>query len=110
MICQVCKVSPAYSKGGVSYPTCRALTCASNVRKVPIASLNLPEYQILPPQTGILPSSASPSEISYSIKPDSVKGPNRSRRSAGQMKMCVVSATRLSSLLSLDFVDEFNDL
>lgn len=80
------------------------------MRKVPIASLNLPEYQILPPQTGILPSSASPSEISYSIKPDSVKGPNRSRRSAGQMKMCVVSATRLSSLLSLDFVDEFNDL
>lgn len=80
------------------------------MRKAPVTSLNLPEYQILPPQTGKTLSSASPSEISYSVKQGSVKGPNQSRGSAGQIKMCDVSATLPSSLLSLDFIGEFNDL
>ena len=71
------------------------------MRKVPFA-LNLSDHQILQPQTSITPlaSSASPSkfEISYSVRGGS---PNRSRGSAGQMRMCVVSVTLPpSSLLS----------
>ena len=81
------------------------------MRKAPITSLNVPEYQILSPQTGMTLSSASPSEISYSVKQGSVKGPNRSRGgSAGQnrqMKMCDVSATLPSSFLSLDSRADF---
>ena len=59
------------------------------MRQGPIAP-DFPEYQILPPQTSITPSLASPSKIGYSVKQGS---PNRSRGSAGQMKMCGVSAT-----------------
>ncbi|KAF8802256.1 hypothetical protein BYT27DRAFT_7197349 [Phlegmacium glaucopus] len=93
-MCVVCKLAPAYSKSGVSYPTC-GLTCASKMQNVPQATANrfLPEPQSPPQYTSIAPSSASQSEFSYSAKQGSVKG-SRTHGSASQIKMCDVCHVR----------------
>ncbi|KAF8802255.1 hypothetical protein BYT27DRAFT_7197347 [Phlegmacium glaucopus] len=89
-MCVVCKLAPAYSKSGVSYPTC-GLTCASKMQNVIMTSPNrtLPELQSPPQYTSIAPSSASQSEFSYSAKQGSVNG-SRHHRPRQVDNPCVV--------------------